>query len=71
MAKINIQLLSQELARREAKKVSVSIGNIREVLARLSDIAYEVGCVEIAEILYNNGKNRAKKGKNSAAKKRI
>lgn len=63
MARMNIHLLAVEIAKRERKKVQVSIGNIREILARLSDISFELGSEEVGQILHNNGKNRSKKRK--------
>ena len=59
----NVELLGQVLTLLEGKKVQVSRGNMREVLARLSDITFILGDEKIGRILYNNGKNRAKKRK--------
>ncbi len=57
--------LATTIAAREGKKSQVAIGNVREILAILSDIAFErVGGespMSLLSILYLNGKHRAMK----------
>lgn len=70
---MNIKKLASEIAKREGKKTQARIGEIREVLAILSDILYNdfkneedyttfIGIVK-------NGENRAKKTKTKRSTK--
>lgn len=68
--RFNVSALAQEVARREGKKVQVSIGNIREVIAKLSDIIYDgkvlgdkVNPTDVVAVLILNGHNRSKRKK--------
>lgn len=54
----NIQELASEVAKREGKECEVIIGNVREVLAIISDMIHEDPHVAI--ILEENGFRRAK-----------
>lgn len=55
---MTIQDLASKVALTEGKKLQTEIGNVREVLAILSDLIYEDK--EVYEILYKNGERRAK-----------
>ena len=60
--------LSQEVARREGGKINLSIAQIKEVLAIVSDLHYEMiksGGPHLGTILLMNGERRAKSGKSS------
>lgn len=64
-----IRGLVNEIARREGKKSKTEIGNIREIVAILSDLTneywdnneYEYNI--IGEVLYLNGEKRTKEGR--------
>lgn len=65
---MTIKKLITEIAKRENKKKSVSIGNIREVIGILSDIfykEYEENCnsLVLLDSFIENGRKRAKKKK--------
>jgi len=53
--------LAKEIAKKEGKKKSVSIAQIAEILGILSDLLAGKDGMEILEVLYSNGKRRAKK----------
>lgn len=61
--------ITKEIAKREAKKSQVTIGNIREIVGILSDLIYEQKIVlkrdekYICGLLRKNGLARAKKAK--------
>lgn len=63
---VNIAKIVGELVRAEGKKVEVSVGNIREVVALLSDMIYKdehAGTKHRGVImaLYGNGKRRSRR----------
>ena len=57
----NMNELSEEVTRREGGKVNLSIAQVKEVLAHLSDISYEIGGAQntVGPMLYSNGQRRA------------
>lgn len=58
---MTIKELATEIAKREAKKSQVTIGNVREILAHLSDIsAADPSALVIIE---KNGRRRATRKK--------
>lgn len=60
---MNINKLASEIAKREGKKTQARIGEIREVLAILSDILHEEFSARNFNTfanIYNNGKRRSK-----------
>ena len=62
----NMSHLSEELTRREGGKVNLSIAQVKEVLAHLSDIIYSDDPSQVSascNLLYENGKRRHKKNK--------
>jgi len=64
----NMSELSEEVARREGGKINLSIAQIKEVLAIVSDIYYEqlkTGDPHIGTIILMNGDRRHKSGKSS------
>jgi len=61
MAASQIQQLHSKLAKLEGKTKQSSIGNVRELIALLSDFCYENA--EAFPLLYENGKKRAKRKK--------
>jgi len=64
----NMSELSEEVVRREGGKQSLSIAQIKEVLAIVSDIHYEhilSGGPHIGTMLLDNGQRRLKSGKSS------
>lgn len=58
---MNMRELASELAEAEGLKVEVSVGNMREILGLLSDLIYAEGGDDLVNLLYRNGKRRAKK----------
>ena len=54
---MNLKNLATKIARAEGKKVSISIGNAREVISILSDLMY--ADASIAEMLILNGRRRS------------
>lgn len=62
--------LASEIARREGKKKSISIGDAREIVGILSDIFYEEGedAMKIVNALFENGDKR--NAKNAKKKKK-
>lgn len=58
-----IKGLASAIAKREGKKVQVNIAQINEILGVLSDIFYEDIYYKLSpeDILFENGKKRAKK----------
>ena len=60
--KMTIKELASRVARGESKKTQASIGDIREILSVLSDMTY-AEAIDVHNILYKNGKARAKKVK--------
>lgn len=58
---MNMRKLAKEIAKKEGKKKSVSIAQIAEILGILSDLLAGKDGMEILEVLYSNGKRRAKK----------
>lgn len=59
---MKIQELASRLAKLEGKKSQVKIGDMREILAILSDVVYHE-MNGIVGALYENGKRRAKRKK--------
>lgn len=58
---MTITHLASEIASREGKKIQVSVGNIRELLAILSDKIIEDPT--IIALLIKNGERRKRRGK--------
>lgn len=61
---MTIRKLASLLARKEGKKTQARIGEIRELLAILSDLVY-ADSEPILEMLWSNGLARAKKKEKS------
>ena len=59
---MTIKELTSKLCKAEGKKKSISIGNCREVIAILSDIAF-LDPEGLIKVLVANGKKRKTKGK--------
>jgi len=59
---MTINQLASKLCKAEGKKKSVSIGNCREILGILSDIAF-LDPEGLIKVLMANGKKRKPKGK--------
>ncbi len=55
---LDIEKLARAVSKFEGKKKQVSIGNIREILAILSDMSLD-GPHKILGIIYENGRRRA------------
>jgi len=61
-----IRALASEISKREGKKSQARIGEIREVLAILSDMVYDLDAIErhsLECLLWENGRKRAKRKK--------
>lgn len=59
---MTIKEIVKYIADREGKKIEVSVGNIREILAILSDLLVDEDAVNMVfRTLVANGKRRAKK----------
>jgi len=56
---MTIKDLASKVALTEGKKLQDQIGNVREILAIVSDLIYEDE--EVYKVLYKNGQRRAKK----------
>lgn len=65
---MTLKELYSKIARREAKKSQVKIGDIREIIAILSDLMMEHP--DIHALLRKNGERRAKRKKVRRPKKR-
>ena len=61
----NMNELSEEVTRREGGVINLSIAQVKEVLAHLSDISYEIGATQnrVGPMLYANGERRAEQKK--------
>lgn len=58
---MTIKEITQEVWKREGKRIKVSIADCREIVAVLSDLLVEVGGSEALHSLIQNGLKRAKK----------
>ncbi len=56
---ITMRRLASELALAEGRKHQASVGDVREILALLSDMIYTPKLGELVTCLYENGKRRA------------
>lgn len=63
---MTINELSQMITKAEGKKHQASMGDVKEILAILSDML----SAEVVLCLYTNGMRRAKKNKTNARRKR-
>jgi len=59
---MNITQLASKMTKTEGLKVQVSVGNMREILAILSDIIWEeyrtTGNATISKLIFSNGQRR-------------
>ena len=66
---MTIKELVSEIAKREAGKSNVKVGDIREIIGHLSDMVFvdelygDIKLNNLVSMLYANGKRRAKKAK--------
>ena len=62
---MTLRKLASEIARREGRRSQARIGDIRESLAVLCDIIFEAEeeSADLLQMLYDNGKKRAKRKK--------
>jgi hypothetical protein len=58
----NMKALASEIAKREGKKSQVKMGDVREILGILSDLAF-ADPVGVVGLLIKNGMRRAKGSK--------
>ena len=60
--------LASKIARIEGRKTQARIGEIREILAVISDIIYSEERADVYDLLCKNGARRAKRGKTVTVK---
>lgn len=58
---MTLKEMASEVARREGKKSSARVGDVREILSILSDLVFEMPLGEIENALRKNGERRAKR----------
>ena len=72
VGKVNMAAITKEIAKIEGKFSEVSVGNIREVLAIISDMVYEdLECFSsfegghrgVVSALYQNGRRRSRRSR--------
>ena len=59
--KLTITALASRIAKREGKKSQAKVGDVREILAILSDMYFEENGMRVQMLMLDNGIRRAKR----------